>query len=110
MTCILNIILSSVGGVAFFYILYTYNKRGRILNTLYATVAAVLDTYPVLFGEMAKDINIAGAIHGLITLAAYMFFVVWMVTYDYKVYRYFCMIWVAAYLSGYIAAAERSII
>jgi len=105
MISVVNIVASTLGGLLFFYVLYTYDQRDRFTNTLIAVLGAILDTYPVFFGGMTESVTLMGAIHGLITMSAYILFISWLVAYNRKLYVYFCFTWIFAYLSGYLAAA-----
>jgi len=98
------IVMSTIGGIIFFYVLYTYESRSRLRNTILALIAALFDTYPVYTGEMTQITSEAGALHMVITGAAYLMLFAWVITYRKPLYRMFWFTWVAAYLTGYLAA------
>jgi len=71
---IVTISLSTTAGFIFFYVLSSYELRSRLKNTILIIIATILDTYPVFFGGMTESVTLLGAIHGLITMAAYCYF------------------------------------
>ena len=98
------IVMSTIGGIIFFYVLYTYESRDRIRNTVLAIIAALFDTYPVYTGEMTQITSEVGALHMVVTIVAYLTLCAWAITYKKVIYRMFWFIWVAAYLTGYLVA------
>jgi len=103
---IVTISLSTAAGFIFFYVLSSYELRSRLKNSILIIIATILDTYPVFFGGMTESVTLLGAIHGLITMAAYYLLFCWGITYNKTLYKIFCYIWIIAYLSGYLAAVK----
>lgn len=97
------IIPSTIAGFLFYYVYATYDRRNRLANSIIVLLGAIIDWYPVFFGGMVSKVTIIGAIHGLITLLAYMILFVWLVTYNKKVYGCFWWVWVIAYVLGYLS-------
>lgn len=101
---IADAILATTAGIIFFYVFITYEKHKRTTNSILIIVASIIDNYPLFFGSMAHVVNIAGAVHSLITAVAYTILIYWLITYSKKFYELFLAIWIVAYLTGYIAA------
>jgi len=99
-----TIVMSTIGGIIFFYVLYTYESRSRLRNAILALIAALFDTYPVYTGEMTQVTSEASALHMVITGVAYLILFAWMITYRKILYRMFWFTWVVAYLTGCLAA------